>query len=254
LAQAATLKIACNRLGCIAPLAALLCGVLSLVMLSSAVAIAKEPKVPVYRDPGGVAVAMLGHGVNYTHKTIARRLARDGEGDPIGWDFADNDIRPFAKNGLGTANALIFLEASSRGRLILIKQASTDAVAVGRMISFATQTPARIIILPDAALYRADLPVLKRAALHFPQHLFIAPYGPKNFTAPNLLVSAPRVAKSNSLNKPAGNKPAGNSSWTATLTFTPRITALHLAARAADLWAESPKLTAAEVKMKLLAE
>lgn len=55
----------------------------------------KKPPVPPGRDPGGVAVALIGTGIDYTLPAVARRLARDGEGELIGWDLQDEDRKPF---------------------------------------------------------------------------------------------------------------------------------------------------------------
>lgn len=57
---------------------------------------AGKPRVPPGVDPGGVAIAIIGGGIDYTRPEIAARLARDGEGEIVGWDFIDNDRRPFA--------------------------------------------------------------------------------------------------------------------------------------------------------------
>ena len=69
----------------------------AMLMLSWPIGVlASEPKVPPGLDPGGVAIALLGDGVDYTKPELAKRLARDGEGDLIAWDFVDNAIRPYA--------------------------------------------------------------------------------------------------------------------------------------------------------------
>src|SRR5215813_6387373 len=58
----------------------------------------KKPPVPPGRDPGGVAVALIGTGIDYTLPQVASRLARDGEGELIGWDLQDEDRRPFDRS------------------------------------------------------------------------------------------------------------------------------------------------------------
>ena len=57
---------------------------------------ADDPKVPAGIDPGLQPIAILTTGIDYTDPAIAARLARDGEGELIGWDFTENDRRPFA--------------------------------------------------------------------------------------------------------------------------------------------------------------
>ena len=49
--------------------------------------------MPSGRDPGGVAIALFGTGIDYT-LPLAQRLARDGEGELIGWDLEDKDRKP----------------------------------------------------------------------------------------------------------------------------------------------------------------
>src|SRR4029079_9055021 len=44
-----------------------------------------KPRVPPGRAPGGVAIALISTGIDYTIPEIAQRLARDGEGELVGW-------------------------------------------------------------------------------------------------------------------------------------------------------------------------
>ena len=66
----------------------------------------RKPRLPAGLDPGGVAVALLSTGIDYQASDIARRLARDGEGDLIGWDLVDRDNRPFNGAAAETPAAL----------------------------------------------------------------------------------------------------------------------------------------------------
>ncbi len=68
---------------------------LTLVAQAVAQAPTAKPRVPPGIDPGGVAIAIIGNGIDYTRPDIASRLARDGEGEIIGWDFVDDDRRPY---------------------------------------------------------------------------------------------------------------------------------------------------------------
>ena len=85
-----------------------------------------EPAMPAGKDPGGVAVAIIDSGVNYTLKQITPRLARDPQGNLIGYDFHDNDHCPFdvvpgqkpdAGRHHGTRVAAIFLREAPKARL-----------------------------------------------------------------------------------------------------------------------------------------
>ncbi len=62
---------------------------------------ADAPKVPKPKlipgiDPGGLALAVIGDGIDYARPEIAARLARDGEGELVGFDLVDRDRRPYA--------------------------------------------------------------------------------------------------------------------------------------------------------------
>ena len=51
--------------------------------------------VPAGADPGGVTVAHVDSGINYTIPALAARLARDPAGRALGYDYWDMDDRPF---------------------------------------------------------------------------------------------------------------------------------------------------------------
>jgi subtilisin family serine protease len=133
----------------------------------------KKPLVPPGRDPGGVAVALLSGGVDYTHPQLAARLARDGEGELIGWDVEDRDRQPFG-NGLGTAAALTLLGPGDV-RLVAVRINPADPVSLGRAIAFVAQTPARVAALATSSLARDGWEPLRQAALHFKAVLVIVP-------------------------------------------------------------------------------
>lgn len=122
----------------------------------SALAADKDPPVPPDRDPGGVAVAIIGPGLDYTLPQISEHLARDGEGEIIGWDFVDNDRRPFKVpddleamkyTHRGTAMARILLKRAPRARLEPVRIATGEPASVQKGLAFAAQTPALIAML-----------------------------------------------------------------------------------------------------------
>lgn len=155
---------------------------------------AADPKVPPGQDPGGTAFALIGSGVDYTSDKIAPRLARDGEGELIGWDVIDNDRTPHAAAELGgkgngggsksspapvqsskddTDLAVLMLSAYSKGRLVPVRTALGDAQALAKSIAFVTGTPARIVAIAqplDSAPLRL---VVRQASERFKDHLFI---------------------------------------------------------------------------------
>ncbi len=107
-----------------------------------------KPKVIPGRDPGGVAVAVIGAGIDYSRAEMAARLARDGEGELIGWDFADNDARPFSgDNADGRLAALALGEGQAAGRLVVARVAPGRQDQIAAALRFAGETPARIVLV-----------------------------------------------------------------------------------------------------------
>ncbi len=122
---------------------------LGLVMLVGA-ALAqqtKKPPVPKGIDPGGVAVAFIGPGVDYTKPVIAERLARDGEGELIGWDVIDSDARPYK---LAAFRGIVRFSYATppehkRSRIIPVRADPAVEASLARAMSFVAATPARIV-------------------------------------------------------------------------------------------------------------
>lgn len=115
-------------------------------------ALAQKPVVPPGIDPGGVAVAVIGPGLDYTRRDIARRLARDGEGELIGWDLTDNDRRPYARGEpAGAIDREGARGASSVIRIVPVKADPPTAAMVSRGLAFAAQTPAQIAVVRSGA-------------------------------------------------------------------------------------------------------
>lgn len=159
-----------------------------LTFLAMVPASASEPALPPGSDPGGPAIAVLGEGVDYTRPEIAARLARDGEGDLIAWDFADNDNRPFAASSHVADDIQALSKLTPSFRMVVVREAADDKVAVGRMIAFATQTPARIIVWPGADPKRPDWPILLEALKRFRAHVFVIPAIAGMKPVPNLFM------------------------------------------------------------------
>ncbi len=146
-----------------------------LLLIQSIPGSASEPKVPAGLDPGGFAIALLGDGIDYTIPVVAKRLARDGEGDLIAWDFVDNDIRPYAKASQSTADAEHIIAANDEVALIVIREPADQTAAIGHMATFVVRTPARVIAWPDGRPERQDWDVLFQAAERFKDRLFVVP-------------------------------------------------------------------------------
>src|SRR2546423_9158773 len=121
-------------------------------------ALAQEKRPPLQpgRDPGGVAIALVTTGIDYTVPEVAQRLARDGEGELIGWDLEDQDRKPFDRSkggarpewgGDGTLIASV-LSGGRWVRLVPVRVDPTDAASLARGIAVVAQTPARRAVLP----------------------------------------------------------------------------------------------------------
>jgi hypothetical protein len=148
----------------------------------------KDPKVPPGRDPGGVAVALLTSGIDYTIPEIAGRLARDGEGEIIAWDFIDNDNRPFdvaggqkPPNRGGDASDLVAHMANAAGnsavRIVSARVDPADSGTLARAIAFVARTPARVVGVPMWSDRAEDWELFRQAASYFSQLLFVVAAG-----------------------------------------------------------------------------
>src|SRR5438093_11375417 len=134
------------------------------VFAIAALAQEKKPPVPAGRDPGGVAIALISAGIDYTLPQVAQRLARDGEGELIGWDLEDGDRKPFdLSNGStrqesgGDGTLIASLLSGARGlRLVPVRVDPGNPVSLARAIAFVAQTPARVAVLPMWGTTRQD--------------------------------------------------------------------------------------------------
>lgn len=114
-----------------------------------------DPKVPPGRDPGGIAVALIGAGIDYTVPDLARKLARDGEGEIIGYDYTDDDRRPFAaadaQKSIGvfgaTDVAMVIVRQAPSGSLIAIRAGDGNVIAFAKALWYASQSPAQVITI-----------------------------------------------------------------------------------------------------------
>jgi hypothetical protein len=154
------------------PVAALLVVIPVLLALSAAARTGK-PAVPADRDPGGPAIAVVGDGVDYRDPDIARRLARDGEGEIIGWDFVDDDNRPLAdpaEESAALARALV-----PDARLIPIRFDRSQPQSLASALGFAARSPALIVVVAGPLTTDRQSDVIRQAALRFEHLLLIVP-------------------------------------------------------------------------------
>ncbi|MGE0697752.1 MAG: hypothetical protein AB7O57_01520 [Hyphomicrobiaceae bacterium] len=141
--------------------------------ISTAEARDPKPKIPPGRDPGGVAVALVGHGLDYRRPELAKRLARDGEGEAIAWDFVDNDARPFSDDDADGAEAAVV--AADGARLVTIRVAAGRPDQIAAALRFAGQTPARVILIAADPGSPIDAPHLAEAARHLAHAVLVVP-------------------------------------------------------------------------------
>lgn len=134
----------------------------ALVSTVATAAFAFDPKLPPGQDRGGPIVAIVTEGVDYTDPAIEPRLARDGEGELIGWDFVDGDNRPYAK-GPGSRAAGLALEVMPLARIVPLRAAAGEASTFAGALLFASATPARAVILAVAPADASGWQELERA-------------------------------------------------------------------------------------------
>lgn len=138
-----------------------------------------KPRLPAGSDPGGIAVAFIGGGVDYLRPQIAARLARDGEGELIGWDFVDGDRRPYATcaaPACSTEIASRLIEDRGPVRLVVLKVTGAKPQSLVEAVRMVARTPARIVLLaPDAGI---DPAFVAEAAVRHPEQVFVVASGP----------------------------------------------------------------------------
>lgn len=155
-------------------LASVSCG-LVLRLGGDAAAAPRKPAPPPGRDPGGIAVALVGDGLDYMAPDIARRLARDGEGELIGWDLVDSDRQPYAPpGGSATALARIVLAEGQATRLIPVRIQPGPPTGLVPALQFVAPTPARIAgLLPSTWSGLVPQDRLADVAAHLPRCLIV---------------------------------------------------------------------------------
>ncbi len=145
-----------------------------------------DASVPAGSDPGGVAVAVVDSGVNYTLPVLARRLARDGAGRALGYDYWDMDARPFDLDTSrspffpirhGTRVASILLREAPAARLIPYRYPRPDLGRMADLIADADAKGSVVVALPLGSNQRADWAAFEAAAGARAHLLFIVSAG-----------------------------------------------------------------------------
>lgn len=164
----------------------------------------KDPRVPPGTDPGGMAVALISGGIDYTLPEIAGRLARDGEGEIVGWDFVDGDPLPFAPVGDQSSNGTVLAKAllaeAPKVRLVPVRVDSGQPRSLAKALAFVAKTPARVVLI-TALPVDDDLDLLRAATQEFKHLLIVVPAGSEIADLDNVLpATASDSAKSETQN------------------------------------------------------
>lgn len=131
------------------------------------------------QDPGGTAIAILSPPISLTSPEVVQKLARDGEGVAIGWDFSkrpkssDDQANTSAQSrGASLASTLA---AHGGVRLVPVFVDPLRPATWAQAVAFVAQTPARIVLVPFATTTDTDWIAFRAAAEHFPNLLFVVP-------------------------------------------------------------------------------
>ena len=143
------------------------------------------------RDPGGAAIALLTTPFELTNTQLEQKLARDGEGVAIGWDFSKRPKRsdtggPQAA-GYNPPDIANILARSANMRLVLSFIDPLRPATWAQAVSFVARTPARIVVIPYSSANEAEWATFRAAAEHFPDLLFVVPVSLPNGAHPGAL-------------------------------------------------------------------
>ena len=145
-----------------------------------------NPAVPKGLDPGGILVAVIDTGINYLLPDFSKRLARDRNGDLLGYDFWDDDKRPFDVDFSrspffplhhGTAVTSIILREAPTARIAPYRFPRPQMERMSDVIAHAVKSGARIINLAMGSKRKKDWITFEIAARAHPELLFIVSAG-----------------------------------------------------------------------------
>lgn len=141
------------------------------------------------RPPGGAApvrIGMVDSGVNYLLPEINRRLARDADGQLIGYDFWDMDVLPFDAHPVnsgfflqrhGTRTASLLLREAPTVELVAYRYPRPDMSRMQALVEHAASNQVAILGMPLGGNRAEDWGSFTRAARAHPQLLFIVSAG-----------------------------------------------------------------------------
>ena len=133
-----------------------------------------------------VRVGHVDSGVNYLLPEVASRLARDGDGALVGFDFWDLDARPFDANPArsafhpqrhGTRTASLILEEAPVAELVPYRYPRHHMSRMPDLVDHAAAAGVRIVNLSMGSRRPSDWVAFETAARAHPQMLFVVSAG-----------------------------------------------------------------------------
>ncbi len=150
--------------------------------------IERDPVKPI-KHPGEntpVRVGMVDSGVNYRLPEINRRLARDSNGQLVGYDFWDMDDLPYDAHPVnsgfflqrhGTRTASLLLREAPAVALVPYRYPRPDMSRMMALVEHAADNQVSILGMPLGSNRLEDWGSFERAARAYPQMLFIVSAG-----------------------------------------------------------------------------
>ncbi len=245
-----------------------------------------DPPLPDGVDPGGVTVALVDSGIAYDLPGLKERLARDGSGRMLGYDYWDMDpypydldtaASPFFPRRHGTTVASVLVEEAPQVRLIPYRYPRPDMNRFADLIEAAGKAGASIVAMPMGSRDPDDWTAFLAAARQRPHMLFVVSAGndgadidedpvyPASFDLENMLVVtsseddgqlAPGSnwgTRSVDLMVPAEHLMAINHLGETTTVAGASYAVPRIAALAVRLKSANPAWSAAELKAAILA-
>ena len=144
------------------------------IVLYGTVGASSEPfDVPPGRDPGGTAVAILSSPFSLSSNQLLHRLARDGEGLAIGWDFSRRQAETQAAHVSSAPELANALARSHDIRIVAAFVDQSDPTTWAKAVAFIAKTPARIVAVPFTTTDAQDWTIFRASAERFPDVLFV---------------------------------------------------------------------------------
>ncbi len=139
-------------------------------------------------DSESVTVALIDSSVNHLLPEIAASLARDGNGNLIGYDFWDMDAQPFDRHPVGgqssrptqrhgTRTVSVLIREAPFVRLVPYRYPRPDMRRMADLVTHADNAGVRVIGLPLGGNMREQWTAFEAAAIAHPHILFVASAG-----------------------------------------------------------------------------